>query len=360
MVVILPERKTVDGSRDVTLDWIRGLVILLIVYNHLLAAYGAVPVPGFRILALIFIVPLFFVISGQLFHFEKWHGRFRAFAWRRFERLMLPYFFVNLCFLLPLYALVGRDFPSPFGSDLPLGRELIGIFYGSLIDGWMNNLNGQLWFLPSLFVGELMFYVVLSLTSSPCIRWGSVLLLGWFGYCLKDIIMLPWSANAALTAQMFLMAGYTMQQYRWQPGWKSTVLAMLLVILLGHGREADLSAENLGSSVMVYYLIALAGSMICISLGRAAVRLPYRFQLLLAACGRHSLGVLFWHMMGFVIAGRLAACLFSRPLITYPFWWFYALAVALLFTFFVIVLGNIVSRRLLDAGYSGLARLFSW
>ena len=85
----------------------------------------------------------FFLTSGLF------AGRYRRYGWagylrRRFERLLIPYFAVNLLMLLPRYL-----------AALALGvraRLTVGWFVLSFLDPHGQGIAPHLWFLPTLFI----------------------------------------------------------------------------------------------------------------------------------------------------------------------------------------------------------------
>lgn len=99
-------------------------------------------------------MPLFFSLSGYLFVFT--HGRKRGFVHllkNKALRLLVPYFGIGLCFLLPIRIAIG--FPSYQGMG-------IGAFFLKMLTA---NDVGHLWFLAALFFAFLLSEIILTIAE---------------------------------------------------------------------------------------------------------------------------------------------------------------------------------------------------
>lgn len=99
-----------------------------------------------------FHMPLFFMLSGALYHFGRTrnkYGNFEVLLLKKLKRLIVPYFFCGLLFMIPI------KYITRFYTTDNLGNA---IFYG-LIEG-KNNDPGHLWFLAALFWVFLVFYLL--------------------------------------------------------------------------------------------------------------------------------------------------------------------------------------------------------
>lgn len=93
----------------------------------------------------IFHMPLFFMMAGYLLSYKKWLGKrtYVKFIKRKFIRLIVPYLFWNLSFVLPKYLL--QDF---LYDDLTFEfEELFNILIRPRTSIW-----GHTWFLVALFL----------------------------------------------------------------------------------------------------------------------------------------------------------------------------------------------------------------
>lgn len=94
-----------------------------------------------------FHMPLFFLISGMLMNFKKDTEKdFKLLCKKRFKAIMVPYFWFSLFYIsVVFYALF-------FGGTIAPETLYVNLWYVLSMYG-MN----VLWFLPTLFLGELLF-----------------------------------------------------------------------------------------------------------------------------------------------------------------------------------------------------------
>ncbi|WP_300629106.1 acyltransferase [uncultured Thomasclavelia sp.] len=93
----------------------------------------------------IFHMPLFFFISGYLLSYNGWLGKksYSQFVKNKFNRLIIPYLFWNILFLIPKF--LGQNFLTD-NVNLSLG------FFLNLIVTPRQNIWGHTWFLACLFL----------------------------------------------------------------------------------------------------------------------------------------------------------------------------------------------------------------
>lgn len=159
------------------LDDLKGFAIVLIVLGHVVATLGNMA-PCATISCLysrlfkaiyLFHVPLFFVLAGVTYSCK---GSFCEFAWGRFKRLMIPYFVWGFCSAV-LYIIMGQGVASEiqavsttssFASKTVHGDwwvPLVSILHGGNWPHWKGFcFNGVLWFLPVLFMVELVYWPI--------------------------------------------------------------------------------------------------------------------------------------------------------------------------------------------------------
>lgn len=139
-------------------------------------------------------MPLFFFLSGLVFNENKYDD-IRIFLKNRFNSLIIPYvFFYLLTYLYWLF--VERSFRS---FDLSWWQPLLGMIQGSQAHGLMDH-NGILWFLPCLFMTELLF-VLVNKISNRVTQYLVLIVLVVIGFSTKEI--LPWCLNIAMVVLIF-------------------------------------------------------------------------------------------------------------------------------------------------------------
>lgn len=123
------------------IDILKGIAILLVVVGHMPYAEGTGN-PG-RVLIYSFHMPLFFMLSGYTAALSvSRNPHMGQFVWRRFLSIMVPY----MCWMLAvpaIYVTVGQL------THYSIHGALLGI-----LSGW-----DQWWFLPCLFILQMLFVV---------------------------------------------------------------------------------------------------------------------------------------------------------------------------------------------------------
>jgi fucose 4-O-acetylase-like acetyltransferase len=283
-----------NGKRLDYLDMAKGIGIVLVVVGH----------SGFASDVLLtwlssFHMPLFFIISGMLLeHKQEEKNTLSVILARKAQGLMIPYVVFSVIYILiNVYWVPG----------VSLREALLetSSFYGFSV----------LWFLPALFLGEVIFIVLRKNTNHPlaaimagviclagiCLNrlFGNVLSQqgGWFQWMGYAVHMLCRSGVAV----GFLMIGYYTMYFACRIWEKKTiwngVYFIMAVILFGvnailgslNGR-VDMRSMVFGNTA-VYLLVSYFGSMAVILLCRALP--PIR---LLSYLGRNSLSIMVTHL----------------------------------------------------------------
>lgn len=165
--------------------------MFLVIFGHML------PDSHLRQYIHSFHVPLFFFVSGYLFDRSKYN--FGQFFRKRFSTLIIPYlFFAPLSFLFWFFIVRKLSIRGLALKIDPL-KALIGIVYGG--GEWMIPINGPLWFLPCLFVVEIVFYPVRNIHF--------LMLFVILGYIVTFLpFRLPWSSDVAFVGIVFYGMGH--------------------------------------------------------------------------------------------------------------------------------------------------------
>ena len=136
------------------LDIAKGIGIILVVIGHCIldaASPAGIPVPAMKVLHGViysFHMPLFFYISGFLISRKVGSIQSKkALITKKIKRLLIPYFFVGLCYA-PLKLLLSQFANKPYDFN-----NLWKIFLGV-------NPDGELWFLYALFMISLIAIVL--------------------------------------------------------------------------------------------------------------------------------------------------------------------------------------------------------
>ena len=207
-------------NRVLWIDQLRGFCMMAILWFHTEMYYACSDVTPYA-LYVGDVLATFFFLSGYLFLSGKSFSA-RSKMMTIVRRLIIPYFFFTLLFVLPK-AIVHDEMNE-------LSTMIIKIFLGQ-----------SSWFLSALIVGELLFVLLIQLTK------GKDLYIGLFAILclvLAGIIgnhyspwLNPynyWHINEAILACFLMSAGFLFQkhEHRFQQYFNRFTLTILLLIFL--------------------------------------------------------------------------------------------------------------------------------
>lgn len=141
-------------SKDTTkrldyLDMAKGLGMILVLIGHLQGDSIFTFSPYIQPLCVYifsFHMPMFFIISGILLAVKQDEKKpVKDIAKRRFKGIMIPYFWFSFFYLLVVVVAL-------FKGEIAYQTLLVNLFY--VISGYGMNV---LWFLPAIYLGELLF-----------------------------------------------------------------------------------------------------------------------------------------------------------------------------------------------------------
>lgn len=191
------------------IDVAKGIGIILVVFAHVNYTHELL------VFIYSFHMPLFFLISGMLFQKEK-YPKFGEFVKRRFKGLMVPYVIYEMASICCLYA-AERIYGNWQLFDVSKEKYLEYI-YQIVISNWSRvHVNQPLWFLPCLFLVEIIYFFLVKLR--PVIRvpvCAGLVTVGWIlesGMLAFDNFLLPWSLDSALVALGFYATGNLLAPY---------------------------------------------------------------------------------------------------------------------------------------------------
>ena len=253
-----PKSKRVDY-----LDMLKCLGMFIVVSGHIHPRYGWFSLPIHC-----FVIPLYFLLSGMTFKRQKYPTLW-AFVKHRAKTLLLPYL---------MFSIVTWLFWAVYNVVLHTGADLWGPLLQTFIAQGSGNYlvhNVPLWFLPCLFVVEVIYYLVSKLPDwanlSACILLsaiGACMIFWWKG----AFLLLPWNTESALVAVLFYCIGNLMSKRFGLTGIENKVLekkglflALMLVLSLvlintaHYNGHITLGSDSLGRNPVLFYMNALIG-----------------------------------------------------------------------------------------------------
>lgn len=199
-----------SSQRDISIDIAKGICIFLMVMGH-------AAVPGFIFKWIYsFHMPFFFLVSGMFFNPVK-YSQWYCFLKSRVKGLVIPYFFLSV-FATILFALIGQ------------------INFKAMFVGWG---GVALWFIPVLFVSEILFYAIRKAVARfkhsriyALVCAVVVLIAGY--YCSIRQIRFPLQLQVAGMGCFFYAVGYLFS------GWFKTISLkawLVCVLMCVHGGD---------------------------------------------------------------------------------------------------------------------------
>lgn len=302
-------------NRIAFIDLAKGMTMLTILWGHVMLT------GSLNTIVYAFHIPVYFFLAGMVYRGEKYPTAL-ALVKRRFVTLLVPYGFYSV--VTWLWWLV--DCLSKGISLAGCWRPLLQTILAQGSAGYMVH-NPALWFVPCLFVVELMYYFISKLRPWQNLLACAVLAgLGWAMMQTERLKALPWSIEVACAAVIFYAAGNLLARKlragdlaagaKKHPLMAAGTVVISFVLLcagaLSNGR-VSMAQGFLGDRVLVFYPVAALGIVFVLSLsvclevlmGRAGFldRIIGYFTWL----GRNSFHMMVLHIPVMLVCVRLVA-----------------------------------------------------
>lgn len=281
------------------IDMVKGIGIILVVLGH--STYVSENVLTWLAS---FHMPLFFIVSGILFAYKRsYQEPFASYVKKRFCGMMLPYFWFSLIY-------IGVDYYYLYAHPEVIDQQFIR---SAILQAVSLYGISVLWFLPTIFFGELCFYglmkkrhpiwlfVVIGVVLAGIPVLGVRLIQEYLN--MEQNLFLTWLGNLLMAllrvapAVVFLLIGYGLYF-----GLERLCLKPVLEILLGIGcllLNAAIAFANgrvdlhflVFNNVVYFYLGAFSAA-----LGLILICRHLRSVWLLAFLGSNSLIVMLTHL----------------------------------------------------------------
>lgn len=194
-------------------------------------------------------IPIFFFCSGYTF---KMKGTFRESMTKKFRRLFVPYLFFNVV-LFCLFCHFSL-------------RELVGIIYSRYslypLDvspniKFFTSGNYPMWYLTSMIVSYFLFYLLVYYEKyKHALMFLYALLIICF---IKSPVLLPWSIDTAPLTALLIYVGMKVRKHNLisMDVFLVMFLALVYIGLRSVGGELNISVRMYGTSVAIYFLLAI-------------------------------------------------------------------------------------------------------
>lgn len=190
------------------IDAVKGFCILLVVMAHA----GGIPIIG-GILTACYMQVFFFI--GGITYKDRNQETFKSFAMKKGKRLLMPYFAYATILLIIDALFVQRNIAKFLigGGGILYARHCLLIYHGHENNIFLlDNLNGQLWFLPAMFVTYLLFWVLVKASKKE--RMVLIVLYFFVNIATNFLqILLPWSLDTVFVTSIVMYLGYCSKKY---------------------------------------------------------------------------------------------------------------------------------------------------
>jgi len=298
-------------KKDNAVTYSKGIAIMLMVLGH--ACYSTyVPV-----WVNMFHVPAFYFLSGFCFD-EKYLSDFKTFAVRKFQGIYWPFVKWTLIFILlhNLFFRIGvyndvygfNGVTSELYTVTDILKSSINVLF-KLSD--IERLLGGYWFLPCLFVGMFLFYLIVKVYSIwnneiVFIMGGSIMLIISV-VCNRYEISKAFLNYRVFEACVFILMGYLYKRtgiklHRSKWFWIVSLIIVTLGSFFWQGSAANVSWQR----QIPFMITAICGSIslygICQKIDDLNIK---RMSSFLHFVGNNTLTILTWHFSFFALVSFL-------------------------------------------------------
>lgn len=264
---ILRIAPSTNRPRIYTLDYIRGILILLVLYHHSNGPLGNY--------VLQFHMPALFLLSGYTEYLLNKEPPFTEYVKSKFIRLIVPYFAfeaLNLLLYILLQLITGN-------LSLSLADAFVSII--TCVNNSYLGLYGRLWFLPAIFVSSIISYGIrIFLAKNKPIY---ILV-----YCLPLVALsyitctflhfrLPFTIDTAFLGSTFLLIGFALgRSIEWWLASKNrlcdlflfTLFSLIFVLCNRYSNPVCYMYINAYSDFPFMIVCAISGSFIVFILSK--------------------------------------------------------------------------------------------
>jgi len=265
------------SEREEWIDAAKGIGICLVVLGHTkLPNLISAGIYSFH-------MPLFFYLSGAVYKNKGW----ALFFIRKVKSLLWPYFMFGI-FSSVVLSMVSSRNESILGEIWKLFR-------------FRGNINTPLWFLPSLFAAEIVFYFVMKLQKNSLKMVLAIIffLISYTVFCVGHK-MLPFCFEVSLAAVLYMNVGNLSYAKRWMYligpkfGLFLAIICAGAVMILAKSNPGGDMLIQAQHSVVSFVFSSFLGVTCVVLLSRWIVEFEILKKILLW-CGSRSLGILCMH-----------------------------------------------------------------
>lgn len=282
----------VKKLRDPSFDIAKAFGMIAVILGHM-------SVPGvLGRLIFSFHMPLFFLINGYFFK-EK---DIKTCLVQKTKTLLVPYISTSILVVLSstvFNALQGASVSALLSN---IKMWILAAMYGSgtitHFWRWDFHIIGAIWFLLAMFWADNLFNFLLKKTKHPYL-WG--LIAAAVGYFTTDLVWLPTSIQAGMTAILFIEIGHVARRYdlleKYRKDWLVIALAVgLWGYSIFYGGRLYMVRNYYGNGILDV-LGAVSAAFLILKFSSLLSRKLRFIGNALAKFGENSLTVLCFHLV---------------------------------------------------------------
>lgn len=278
------------------INYLKAFLIIFIVIGHTNTIFGKY--------FYIFHVASFFVLSGYLF--KNNNVDYVQYVKKKFKNLMIPFICYNILFILLCYIL------SSLNTTFYLQKININTFY--LFGRYFNSVDiaGALWFLPILFLTEIIFkFIVLLLSkySENKIYYFTTiitLLFVLWGYTYyKSGETISYNFDLVFLSLFFFNIGFVFKKFESKINNILKYIFLIVSILVLYWFSTRWQFINWPTrsfpNIAIMFMISISGFYILYFISKLIFKFKYKFLYCLEYVGKNTIWILIFHFLSFRI-----------------------------------------------------------
>lgn len=273
---VIPHRGKVIMERDVVIDTIKGIGIIIVVMGHL-------NYPDWIHDSIyLFHMPLFFIVSGILFTpctLEK-------FISKRTKRLLAP-IFPYMLLIIPMKAL------ACYYKEIPI---IQGLLSSSLL-----SLDAPIWFIPVFFCTQMIFFVIIKCNMLLARIFIMTILTVVGFYLISHRIDLPFYTTLTFFCFPLYLIGYLLKlkgvlEIETRKEIELLICAICILVLFFSLRmhlHLDIVRKEVDANPLFVYIPLLSGFMLVFYTAKICVK--FKINRVFSFLGRNSYTIMLLH-----------------------------------------------------------------
>lgn len=197
-----------NETRKKYIDAVKGFCIILVLFSHT----GGIPYIGRFLFACY--MQVYFVVAGITYN-DRNDETLSQFVLKKAKRLLIPYVIYGIALWVMDCVLERLTLSEIFrgGAGVLYARHCLFPYQGHQDNVFLlDNLNGQLWFLPAIFISYILFWLIVKADKKTR-------LIIVAGYIVVNIItsflpiLFPWSLDTVFVSADLMYFGFLMKPY---------------------------------------------------------------------------------------------------------------------------------------------------